>query len=237
MRAVILAGGRGTRLAPYTTIFPKPLMPIGDVPIVEIVIRQLRHFGFRRVTLAVGHLSELIRAYLGNRREYLQGIEIDFSYESSPTGTAGAVARIPDLDGTFLAMNGDVLTDVDYRELVERHRGSGAALTIATSRKRVKVDLGVIETSKAGYVSGYREKPELLYEVSMGIYVYEPRVLSFVPCDGYLDFPDLVEKLLANGERVGTYHWSGYWLDIGRPEDYQAAVEQFSQKSAEFHID
>ena len=237
MRAVILAGGRGTRLAPYTTIFPKPLMPIGDVPIVEIVIRQLRHFGFRRVTMAVGHLSELIRAYLGNRRAYLQGIEIDFSYEASPSGTAGALARIPDLDSTFLVMNGDILTDLDYGKLVRCHRGTGAALTIATFRKRVKIDLGVVETSEAGYVVSYKEKPELLYGVSMGIYVYEPRVLSCISCDEYLDFPDLVERLLARGERVGAYNWSGYWLDIGRPEDYQAAIEQFSQRSGEFHID
>lgn len=232
-----MAGGRGTRLAPYTTNFPKPLMPVGDIPILEIVIRQLRHFQFRRITLAVGHLGELIRAYLENRREHLQGIEIDFSYESSPSGTAGALARIPDLDRTFLAMNGDILTDVDYRELVERHRRTGAALTIATSRKRIKVDLGVIETDGAGRVSAYKEKPDLFYTVSMGIYIYEPRVLSLIQRDNYLDFPDLVERLLTHGESVGTYLWDGYWLDIGRPEDYQAAVEQFCQKSVEFHID
>lgn len=237
MRAIVLAGGRGTRLAPYTTVFPKPLMPIGDVPIVEIVIRQLRHFGFRRVTLAVGHLSELIRAYLDNRREYFHGIEIDLSYESTPTGTAGALARIPDLDETFLAMNGDILTDLDYGKLIDHHRAAGAALTIAISRRRVKIDLGVVETTDAGYVSGYREKPELSYTVSMGIYVYEPRALRFIPEDTYFDFPDLVKRLLTNHEPVSTYLWDGYWLDIGRPEDFQAAGEQFLQKAGEFNID
>lgn len=237
MRAVILAGGRGTRLAPYTTNFPKPLMPVGDIPIVEVVIRQLRHFHFQRITLAVGHLGELIRAYLENRRGYLEGVEIDFSYESGPSGTAGALARIPGLDTTFLVMNGDILTDLDYVELMERHRRTGAALTIATSRKRIKVDLGVIETDRAGRVLAYKEKPDLFYTVSMGIYIYEPRVLSLIPHDNYLDFPDLVERLLTHREPVGTYLWDGYWLDIGRPEDYQAAVEQFCQKGAEFHID
>jgi len=237
VRAVILAGGRGTRLAPYTTIFPKPLMPIGDVPIVEIVIRQLRHFGFRRVTMAVGHLSELIRAYLENRRDHLRGIEIDYSYEASPSGTAGALAHIADLCGTFLVMNGDILTDLDYSRLLECHREKGAALTIASFRKKVKIDLCVIDTSEAGYVVSYKEKPELLYGVSMGIYVYEARVLGFLSCDNYLDFPELVERLLARGELVGTYNWSGYWLDIGRPEDYQTAIAEFSQRSGDFHID
>ncbi len=234
MRAVILAGGRGTRLEPYTTVFPKPLMPIGEIPIIEIVLRQLRHFGFRKVTLAVGHLGELIRAYVENNQKRFAGLEIDYVFEESPTGTAGSLARIPDLQGTFLAMNGDVLTTLDYSSLVQHHLASAAALTIATCHKRVKIDLGLIDTDASGNVTGYTEKPELDYRVSMGVYVYEPRALRLIPAESRLDFPDLVLKLLAAGERVVTYTWEGYWLDIGRPDDFREAVAQFSQAEGDF---
>jgi NDP-mannose synthase len=237
VRAVLLAGGRGTRLAPYTTVFPKPLMPIGDVPIVEIVLKQLRHFGFRHVTLAVGHLSELIRAYLDNNRKRFEGMVIDYVYEEAPTGTAGALASIGGLDDTFLVMNGDVLTTLDYATLVAAHRSNGAALTIASFRKQVKVDLGVLEIDASGRLTGYREKPELHFPVSMGIYVYEPRVLAHIPKGERLDFPDLVHRLLAEGEKVATFPWQGYWLDIGRPEDFAAAVDEFARHGGEFHVE
>jgi NDP-mannose synthase len=237
VRAVILAGGRGTRLAPYTTVFPKPLMPLGERPIIEIVMRQLRHFGFKRVTLAVGHLGELIRAYLDHSRSRFQGLDIDYVYEDQPTGTAGSLANIPGLDETFLAMNGDILTTLDYGGLVDHHRRAGAALTIATCRKKVRIDLGVIDIDDAGFVQGYREKPELDYSVSMGIYVYEPRALRSIRPGARLDFPDLVQQLVAEGERVAAYRWDGFWLDIGRPEDYAAAAAEFSGHEAEFNLD
>jgi NDP-mannose synthase len=237
VRAVILAGGRGTRLAPYTTVLPKPLMPIGDVPIIEIVIRQLRHFGFKRITLAVGHLGELIDAYLRSRQRSFDGVDIDFAYEDQATGTAGALRGIPGLDQTFLVMNGDILTDLDYTKLVAHHCSTGVALTIATARRRVKIDFGVIESDGKGYVRGYLEKPELSYSVSMGVYVYEPRALARVAPGGFLDFPELVQRLLKHGDRVGTYVWDGYWLDIGRPEDLHIAIEQFPQMCGGFHID
>jgi NDP-sugar pyrophosphorylase family protein len=237
MRAIILAGGRGTRLAPYTTIFPKPLMPIGEIPIIEIIIRQLRHFGFKRATLAVGYLSELLRAYIENNHKRFAAIDVDYIYEDEPTGTAGSLANISGLDDTFLVMNGDVLTTLDYTALIDHHRKSNAALTIATYRKPVKIDLGVIETNGSGYVCGYHEKPELDYFVSMGIYIYEPSVLRFVPRGQYLDFPDLVKRLLDAGELVSTYKCEGYWLDIGRPEDFQLAADQFASHRGEFNIE
>ena len=237
MRAVILAGGRGSRLAPYTTVLPKPLMPIGEVPIIEIVIRQLRYFGFKRITLAVGHLSELIDAYLKNRRDRFDGVEIDFAYESQPTGTAGALAGIPGLSETFLAMNGDILTDLDYGKLVEHHRSTGAMLTVAVARRQVKIDFGTVETDHEGWIRAYVEKPELSYCVSMGVYMYEPGSFEHGPRDGYLDFPELVHRLLARGQRVAAYVWDGYWLDIGRPEDLQTANDRFPSIRRELHID
>jgi NDP-mannose synthase len=236
-RAVVLAGGRGTRLAPYTITFPKPLMPVGDVPILEVVLRQLRHFGFRRVTLAVGHLSSLIRAYVDSNRARLDGLEIDYHEEDRATGTAGALATVDGLDGTFVAMNGDVLTTLDYDALLRRHRERGAALTIAVCEKKVKIDLGVLEADADGDVSAYHEKPEPHYLVSMGVYVYEPRAVALIGPGERIDFPDLVKRLLDRGERVATYRWDGYWLDIGRPEDYAAATEVFAQRASEFHLD
>jgi NDP-sugar pyrophosphorylase family protein len=237
MRAIILAGGRGTRLAPYTTIFPKPLMPIGEIPIIEIIIRQLRHFGFKRVTLAVGYLSELLRAYIENNHRRLGGIDVDYIYEEEPTGTAGSLAYVSGLDGTFLVMNGDVLTTLDYAKLIEDHHRTGATLTIATYRKPVKIDLGVIETNGAGNVCGYHEKPELDYFVSMGIYVYEASVLRYIPKGQYLDFPDLVKRLLGAGEQVHAHRCNGYWLDIGRAADFQMATDHFAEHHDAFNVD
>lgn len=237
MRAVILAGGRGTRLAPYTTVFPKPLMPIGEIPIIEIVLRQLQFYGFGRATLAVGYLSELLRAYLTHHNAAFSDIALDYVYEDAPTGTAGSLANIEGLDETFLVMNGDVLTTLDYGALLDHHRASGAAITIATYCKRVKIDLGVLETDESGFVTQYREKPEMDYAVSMGIYVYEPRALKPIERGEYLDFPTLVQRLIETGEKVSTFAWDGYWLDIGRPDDFVMAIEQFEAHRGEFHVD
>ena len=237
MRAVILAGGRGTRLAPYTTIFPKPMMPIGEIPILEIVLRQLQFYDFERATLAVGYLSELLRAYLTHHGAAFSNIALDYVYEDAPTGTAGSLANIEGLDQTFLVMNGDVLTTLDYGALLAHHRASGAAITIATYCKRVKIDLGVLETDESGFVVEYREKPEMDYAVSMGIYVYEPRALAHIERGEYLDFPTLVQRLIEAGEKVSTFAWDGYWLDIGRPDDFAMAIEQFEAHREEFHVD
>src|SRR5215207_1092725 len=175
MRAVILAGGLGTRLRPYTTIIPKPLVPVGDRPVLEHIIRSLIKSGVDRIDLCVGHLGQLICVYLAHA-DLPRDVQLSFHWESEPLGTAGALKSVPDLDGTFIVMNGDVLTSLDYRALVEHHRAQGATLTVAMHSKRIDIDLGVIE-SEHGIVRDYIEKPSLYYRVSMGIYVYEARAL------------------------------------------------------------
>jgi len=231
MKAVILAGGKGTRLAPYTTIFPKPLVPIGNRPILEIIVRQLDRHGFDEAILSVGHLGELIEAYFQNGQRDLAGLRLSYYRESQPLGTAGPLARIPGLDETFLVMNGDVLTTLDYTSLVEYHRTSGAALTIAMHRKEVKIDLGVLETDGSDALIAYNEKPLYRFDVSMGVYVYEPYVLSYLDKEEYLDFPDLVIRLLDRGERVLGYRTQASWFDIGCREVYEHALEQFHKES------
>jgi NDP-mannose synthase len=232
MRAVILAGGKGTRLLPYTTVLPKPLMPIGDMPILEVVLRQLKSAGIDRVTMAVGHLAELLQAFFGDGKRF--GLPIDYSMEEKPLGTVGPLTLIPDLNGTLLIMNGDVLTTLDYRDLIERHRESGAIVTIASYVRQVKIDFGVIEADAANVLTGYVEKPKLDYRVSMGIYVFESEVLRYLRPAEYRDFPDLVKTLVAEGKKVISYPFSGYWLDMGRPDDYARAVEEFESRRAEF---
>jgi NDP-sugar pyrophosphorylase family protein len=230
-RAVILAGGRGSRLAPYTTVLPKPLMPVGDRPILDIVLRQLAAAGFDDVTLAVGHLAHLIRAVLGDGRAH--GLSIDYREEDRALGTAGPLAFIPGLDDTFLMLNGDVLTTLDFRALVRAHREAGNVLTIATHRRVVRTDYGVLHTDGAvgltHRVVGYEEKPALPYTVSMGVYVLEPRALEHVPSGRPFDLPDLVEALLGAGLAVGSYLFDGYWLDIGREEDYRRALADYER--------
>jgi NDP-sugar pyrophosphorylase family protein len=224
-RAVVLAGGRGSRLAPYTTVLPKPLMPVGERAILEIVLRQLCVAGFDDVTLAVGHLSHLIRAVLGDGRS--NGTSIRYHEEAEPLGTAGPLATIPDLGQTFLMLNGDVLTTLDFRALVAAHEAAGNALTIATHRRTVRTDYGVLRTdgrrAETDRVLEYDEKPELHYTVSMGVYVLDREAVEHVPRGRYYDLPDLVIALLAAGAPVGSYPYDGYWLDIGREDDYRIA--------------
>jgi NDP-sugar pyrophosphorylase family protein len=236
MKTVILAGGKGTRLAPYTTIFPKPLVPIGDRPILEVIIRQLVRQGLGDILLSVGHLGELIEAYFQNGHRNIPGLKLEYFRETHPLGTAGSLSMIPGLHETFLVMNGDILTTLNYRALIEHHRRQQAALTIAMHRKDVQIDLGVLETDALGDLTSYKEKPLYSFEVSMGIYVYEPHVLRYLPKGQYLDFPDLVQLLLEKGEKISGFHSQDYWLDIGRREDYELAQLEFSSRAAEFQV-
>ena len=235
MRAVILAGGKGRRLLPYTTVIPKPLMPVGDRPILDIIIRQLKAYGFSAVTMAVGHLAELIEAYFGDGEKYK--IKIDYSREDEPLGTIGPLSMIDGLDQTFLAMNGDILTNLDYMKLVEFHEKNHAVATIATYNKEVKIDLGILEMDDDFRLRQYIEKPTLRYHVSMGIYVFDPEILGFIEPKGYLDFPELVLALMKAGKKVIAFPFTGYWLDIGRHEDYVRAQEEFETMREELGFD
>jgi NDP-sugar pyrophosphorylase family protein len=230
MRAVVLAGGKGTRLYPYSTIVPKPLMPVGEKAILELLIQQLESFGVTRITISLGHLAHLIRAVLDNGTRFKA--LIDYSVEDSPLGTSGPLSLIPDLDDTFLVTNGDILSNIGLDKLVAYHRESGAVVTIATHRRQMQIDYGVIHSSSQRVVK-YDEKPTIDYEVSMGIYICEPHILDFIPPSTYLDFPDLVHKLLKSGEPVATYPFDGIWYDLGRVDDFQNVQEQIDELAKE----
>jgi NDP-sugar pyrophosphorylase family protein len=233
LRAVVLAGGLGMRLRPYTTILPKPLVPVGERPILEHILRRLHAAGTRRVDLCVGHLGELIQVYFSQADSLPGDLELTWHREDEPLGTAGALRLVPDLSGTFLVMNGDVLTNLDYRELLAFHERSGAALTVATHATRVAIDLGVIDADGERIV-GYHEKPKLDYDVSMGIYVYHERALDHLPTDGPLQFPELVQRLLDAGESVASFRSEAEWFDIGTPAQHRRAVEAYERAPEQF---
>lgn len=232
IRAVVLAGGKGTRLAPYTRIFPKPLMPIGDFPILEIMLRQMKHAGIRHVTLTVGYLGNMLRLFFQDGARL--GMQIDYVDENKPLGTSGPLANVDGLDDTFLVTNGDVLTDLDIIDLITFHQQQGAVATIATHKRKVNINLGVVELDKQYTLVDYLEKPSIDYLVSMGVYVFEPRVLQYIPKDEYLDFPDLVKKLVAAREKVSGYVFKGYWEDLGNPDDYARATADFEKDRSRF---
>ena len=231
MKAVILAGGRGTRLAPYTAVLPKPLMPVAGMPILEIILRQLKSHGINEVVLCVGYLGSLLAAYFGDGQQL--GMRISYSYESEPLGTAGPLGLVECLDDTFIAMNGDLLTTIDYTAMVAFHRAHGGCATVGLANKQVKIDLGVIE-SDSGVIKNYIEKPQLSYKVSMGIYVFEPSIVEHVKGAGRIDLPDLILRLIREGQAPMGFDSGCSWLDIGRLEDYAAASETFERDRAAY---
>jgi NDP-sugar pyrophosphorylase family protein len=227
VKAIVLAGGRGTRLAPYTTILPKPLMPVGERSILEIVVDQLEHAGVVDIRFSVGYLSHLIRAVFDNRPA--SDAEITYVTEQDALGTAAPLKLMRDLDSSFIVMNGDVLTTLDFADVVRYHREQGNALTIATHKRSIKIDYGILHVDVAHRVRDFEEKPEIVSAVSMGIYVMEPEVLEHIPEGTYFDFPDLVGALLEADLPIGAYRCDGLWFDIGRHEDYERAVDAWTQ--------
>jgi NDP-mannose synthase len=232
-KAVVLAGGRGTRLAPYTSVLPKPLMPVGDRAILEILVEQLAECGITRLSFCVGYLSHLIRAVFENGalNGNAERVEIDYVQEREPLGTAAPLRLVPGLDRTFMVLNGDVLTTLDFGDLLDYHRQSGNVLTIATHRREIKVDYGILHLDATQRVRGFEEKPAIISAVSMGIYVMEPKILDYIPDAQHFDFPDLVDKVLVAEEPVGAYTYDGLWFDIGRHEDYEQALTAWGENT------
>jgi NDP-mannose synthase len=231
-RAVVLAGGTGTRLRPYTIVLPKPLMPIGNYPILEVIVRQLVEQGFTHITLAVNHQANLIKAFFGDGKQW--NVHIDYSLENKPLSTVAPLMLIPDLPENFLLMNGDVLTDLDFAGFLERHVTAGRIFTIAAARRVQLIDYGVLQTDSSSRLTGFNEKPQMDFLVSMGVYGVNRAVLDFVPLDTKYGFDNLMTSLLAKGESVAVDRHDGYWLDIGRPDDYMRAIDEFEQRRAEF---
>lgn len=229
-RAVILAGGMGTRLRPYTVVLPKPLMPLGEYPILEIIVRQLAQSGFGHITLAVNHQAELIKAFFADGAKW--GVHIDYSLEDQPLSTMGPLKLIRDLPENFLVMNGDVLTDMDFREFFEYHAARTNLFTVSSHGREQMVDYGVLQTDDKGTLTGFREKPRHRYEVSMGIYMVSRSTLEFIPVGRAYGFDHLMLDLIAAGRPAAVRRYEGYWLDIGRPDDYAQAIEDFDRLRA-----
>jgi NDP-mannose synthase len=225
-RAVVLAGGLGTRLRPYTVVLPKPLMPVGPYPILEVIVRQLAGYGFERITLAVNYQADIIKAYFGDGSRW--NIPIDYSFETQPLSTIAPLKLIADLPEHFVLMNGDVLTDLQLNAFLDRHAAENRLFTIAAATRKSILNYGVLET-EGGALTGFREKPEIDHMVSMGVYAVSRAVLESVPEGRKYGFDDLMRDLLAAGRRVHVEPFQGYWLDIGRPDDYMQAVDDFDQ--------
>jgi len=234
-RAVILAGGKGTRLRPYTVVLPKPLMPIGEFPILEVIVRQLVRFGFDHITMAVNHQAEIIKAFFQDGRRW--GIRIDYSLENTPLGTMGPLRLIDDLPENFLVMNGDILTDLDFAAFHDEHDQSGSLFSISSMQRRHRVDYGVLDIDPGGCLTGFREKPEVDYQVSMGIYMLNTEALQYIPPATSFGFDNLMLKLLELNRQIDVRPFSGYWLDIGRPDDYARAIDEFESMRSRFLSD
>ena len=235
MRAIILAGGKGTRLHPYSLLLPKPLMPIVDFPVLEIGLRQLRHYGFTDVTITVGHLANLIMAFFGDGSKL--GLRIRYAIEDVPLGTIGPLSTIPGLreeNRPFLLMNGDTLTDMNFAEFAKAHSDNGTLVSVATYTKCLPIDLGVMELDGNGQLTAFKEKPVIPFDVSMGIYAMSPPVLDHIPSNRPFGFDDLMHHCLQENLEVHGHRHQGIWLDIGRPDDYRAAIETFENNRPSF---
>lgn len=235
MRAVILAGGKGTRLRPYTTLIPKPLVPLGGkYSILEIIILQLRAAGFTHITLAVNHLSQLIMAYFGDGTRL--GVRLDYSLEEGELSTIGPLTLIDDLPESFLVMNGDILCDLDYRAFFDMHVAAGSQISVSAFQRHVKIDFGVLRYDASGRLESFEEKPEYDFDVSMGIYCINRSVIATLPRGQKYGFDNLMLDSLATGRRVDIRPFAGYWLDIGRPDDYEYADANFDDLATRLGI-
>jgi NDP-sugar pyrophosphorylase family protein len=227
MRAIILAGGKGTRLRPYTVVLPKPLMPIGEYPILEVIVRQLVHQGFTHITMAVNHQAEIIQAFFGDGMRW--GITIDYSLEDIPLGTMGPLRLIADLPENFLVMNGDILTDLHFSRFLQDHVQGGAEFTIASYQREVRSEYGVLEIGDDLRLTRFHEKPVSYCDVSMGVYAINRSIISRIPENTPYGFDHLMLNLIELQKPAAVRRFQGYWLDIGRPDDYETAISMFEQ--------
>jgi NDP-sugar pyrophosphorylase family protein len=235
MRAIILAGGKGTRLWPYTVTLPKPLVPLGgEMPVVEVLIRQLRQHGVTHITLAVNHLANLIQAFFQDGARW--GLRIDYSVEEKPLNTIGPLTMIPDLPENFLVMNGDVLCDLNFAEFYRWHCESDNDVSVSVFRRQQVVDFGVLQYDAAGCITGFREKPTYDFDVSMGVYGFHRRTIQRLKRGESYGFDHLMLDGLKQGIKMRARPFHGYWLDIGRPDDYQVACERFPEIKARLGI-
>ena len=231
-RAIILAGGKGIRMRPYTVVLPKPLMPVGEFPILEVIVRQLVRHSFDHVTMAVNHQAEIIRAFFQDGAKW--GVKIDYSMEDKPLSTMAPLRLIDDLPENFMVMNGDILTDLSYSDFYESHVSNNNIFTISAHSREQKVDYGVLEMDENNHLTGFTEKPSAEYLVSMGIYMASRRIMDFIPVGKSYGFDNLMLDLLAAGKPASVQKFDGYWLDIGRPDDYVQAIEEFEQMKQRF---
>jgi NDP-mannose synthase len=234
-RAVILAGGKGTRLRPYTIALPKPLVPVGDTPILEIIIRQLSRDGFQHITMAVNHQAEIIKAFFQDGSKW--GLRIDYSLEDKPLSTMAPLRLVHDLPEHFLVMNGDILTDLDFSAFHDSHVQRDSIFTIASHMREEMIDYGVLDTDKEGRLTGFREKPRHTYEVSMGVYMVSRRAVESIPADVAFGFDHLMHQLIASATLPDVRPHAGYWLDIGRPADYAEAIEEYEKDPGRFMVE
>jgi len=228
MKAVILAGGKGTRLKPYTTVIPKPLVPVGEKAIIEILMNRLRKSGVDEVYICLNHFAELIIAFLGNGTKF--GVKINYIIEDQPLGTVAPVKLIHDLPENFLVMNGDLLTNLDFRILFDRHVASNALLTISAYKRTTRIDFGVIDVDQTTDMAiGFHEKPVYDFEVSMGVYAMNRKVLDLVPDRTPFGFDNLMFTMFEQKKEILVFRFDGYWLDIGRPDDYERANDDYEK--------
>ena len=227
-RAIILCGGKGKRLRPYTQIFPKSLMPIDEMPILEIVVRQLIKYKFDHITLAVNHQARMIESFFENGSKW--NIKIDYSLEDKPLGTMGPLKLINDLPENFIVMNADILTDLNFDNFYKFHTKNNHLFTISSHSRIEKIDYGVLIRDKKNKLINFKEKPDEKFIVSMGIYAVNKKILTFIPKNKKFGFDDLMYKLIKSKVKINTKDHKNYWLDIGRPEDYLKASEVFDNK-------
>lgn len=219
-----MTGGKGLRMAPYTKVLPKGLLPIEEQPILEIIVKQLSYYGFHSITMACGYLAPLIQTYFGDGSKW--NVNITYHVEDQPLGTVGSLKKLNNLQEPFLVINCDVLTTLDLREFARFHSKDKSLLTIASQKKNIPFDLGVLQTEKEKVID-FLEKPTQSNHVSMGIYMMSPAILSYIPENQMVDVPDLIYALLGEKHDIRHFDNESFWIDIGRPTEYNEANEMF----------